>query len=399
MSIRAVRSLGQPLPNSSELTLPQEFRKEFSVFQNLHYLNSCSQGALANSVKESLTDYLETMELHGSSWNEWAGFQEKARTAVATFLAVPRHEVAITSSVSAAISSVASSLDFTGKRKKIVLTENDFPTSGQIWHAQELRGAEIVHAPANEDATVNMSELMKLIDNETLLVCISHICFRNGVMTELEPIIEAARRVGALVMIDAYQSIGSVPIYINALKPDFLVGGTLKYLLGTPGTAFLYASTDTTSHLIPTSTGWFAARDIFAMEIHSYDPASDARKFESGTPVVPSLYAAVAGLEIINSIGIGKIHAHVSTIHEAIRDGLDSLGANVVTPRDPHKHGAMLAIASLDQNQHVAALEDLKVITSSRDGNVRISPHFYNDESDVEAVVSAFAKTRHLLAK
>ena len=135
------------------------------------------------------------------------------------------------------------------------------------------------------------------------------------------------------------------------------------------------------------------------MEIHSYDPASDARKFESGTPVVPSLYAAVAGLEIINSIGIGKIHAHVSTIHEAIRKGLDSLGANVVTPRDPHKHGAMLAIASLDQNQHVAALEDLKVITSSRDGNVRISPHFYNDESDVEAVVSAFAKTRHLLAK
>ena len=349
-------------------------------------------------MKQSLTDYLETMEIHGSSWGEWAGYQEKTRSAVADFLNVLSHEIAITSSVSAAISSVASSLDFKGRRNKIILTENDFPTSGQIWHAQELRGAKVLHAPANEDATVNMAELIALIDDETSLVCISHICFRNGIRTELEPIIAAAKRMGALVMVDAYQSVGSVPIDINALQPDFLVGGTLKYLLGTPGTAFLYAKGESTAHLIPTSTGWFAAKDIFSMQIHGYEPATDARRFESGTPVIPSLYPAVAGLEIINEIGVEAIYAHVSQIHEAIREGLTSLGARIVTPADPNKHGAMLAVASRDQNHHVSALEELKVITSSRDGNVRISPHFYNDESDVEAVISAFEATKHLLA-
>ena len=386
------------MSNESVPNLADKYRKEFSVFQNLHYLNSCSQGALANSVKQSLAEYLQTMELEGSSWAEWAGYQEKAREAVATFFSVPSHEIAITTSVSAAISSVASALNYNGTRKKILLTENDFPTSGQIWHAQELRGATVSHAPAHADGTVNMSALLEMIDAETLLVCISHICFRNGIRTELEPIIAAAKKVGALVMIDAYQSVGSVPIDINELQPDFLVGGTLKYLLGVPGTAFLYARAATTSHLVPTTTGWFAARDIFAMAIHAYDPAADARRFESGTPAVPSLYPAVAGLEIINSIGINDIYAYVSGIHDAIREGLESLGASIVTPRDPSKHGAMLAIASRDQNAHVAALEEYKVITSCRDGNVRISPHFYNDDSDVEAVVSAFAMTRDLLA-
>ena len=386
------------MTSESTPNLADKYRQEFSVFQSLHYLNSCSQGALANSVKRSLAEYLETMELHGSSWAEWAGYQEKARAAVATFFAVPSHEIAITTSVSAAISAVASAIDFTGVRGKIVLTENDFPTSGQIWHAQELRGASVTHAPANSDGTVNMNELLSMIDQQTAIVCISHICFRNGVRTELEPIIAAAKRVGALVMVDAYQSVGSVPIEINELQPDFLVGGTLKYLLGVPGTAFLYARADTTSHLIPTTTGWFAARDIFSMAIHSYDPATDARRFESGTPNVPSLYPAVAGFEIINAIGVQEIYRYVSEIHNAIRDGLESIGATILTPRDPSNHGAMLAVASRDQNAHVAALEKFKVITSCRDGNVRISPHFYNDESDVEAVLSAFAKTRDLLA-
>ena len=393
-----VHSLGQILASNAVVNLAEQYRKEFSVFQNLHYLNSCSQGALANSVKQSLANYVETMEVEGSSWGQWAGYQEKTRSAVAAFLAVSSHEIAVTSSVSAAISAVASALDFSGRRKKIVLTENDFPTSGQIWHAQELRGAQVVHAPANPDATVNMGELLAMIDDETLFVCISHICFRNGVRTELEPIIAAAKRVGALVMIDAYQSIGSVPIDIGALQPDFLVGGTLKYLLGTPGAAFLYASAESTSHLIPTSTGWFAARDIFAMAIHSYDPAADARRFESGTPTVPALYPAVAGLEIISAIGVPEIYNYVSSLHGAIREGLEALGARIVTPRESAKHGAMLAVASKDQNLHVSALAERKVITSSRDGNVRISPHFYNDQSDVEAVLSAFAQTRDLLA-
>ena len=339
------------------------------------------------------------MEVYGSAWADWAGYQEKTREAVAQFFSVPSHEIAITTSVSAAISSVASALDFTAKRKKIVLTENEFPTAGQIWHAQTLRGATVVHAPKNEDLSVNMTELITLIDEETALVCVAHINFRNGILTELAPIIEAAHKVGALVMIDAYQSVGNVVIDLNELQPDFLVAGILKYLLGTPGVGFLYARAETTNHLIPTSTGWFAARDIFAMEIHAYDPAGDARRFESGTPPVPSLYPAVAGLKIINEIGIHAIVDYVRPLHEEIRQGIEDLGGYIVTPKNPAKHGALLAVASRNENAHVAALEEHRVITSSRDGNIRISPHFYNNREDVAAIISAFEKTKHLLTK
>ena len=377
--------------------LAKIYRDRFSVFNTLNYVNSCSQGALADTVKESFTEYLNTMEVYGSAWADWAGYQEKTRAAVAEFFKVSTHEIAITTSVSAAISSVASSLDFTHKRKKIILTENEFPTAGQNWHAQTLRGAIVLHAPKNEDLTVNMTELIKMIDEDTALVCIAHMNFRNGVLTELAPIIEAAHKVGALIMIDAYQSVGNVVIDLDDLKPDFLVGGALKYLLGTPGVGFLYARGETTKHLIPTSTGWFAARDIFAMDIHAYDPASDARRFESGTPSVPSLYPAVAGLKIINEIGIQAIVDYVRPLHEEIRAGIEDIGGLVVTPKDPLKHGAMLAVASRDENAHVAALQELKVITSSRDGNIRVSPHFYNNRDDVAAIISAFKKTKHFL--
>ena len=375
------------------------YRERFSVFNSLHYMNSCSQGALADTVKESFTEYLNTMEVHGSAWGDWAGYLEKTRSAIAEFFQVPGKEMAVTTSVSAAISAVASSLDFTGKRNKIVLTENEFPTAGQIWHAQSLRGAQVVHAPKNPDLTVDMSALINLIDEETAIVCVAHVNFRNGVLTELEPVIAAAHKAGALVMIDAYQSTGNVAIDLETLQPDFLVGGVLKYLLGTPGVGFLYAREETTKHLIPTSTGWFAAKDIFAMGIHSYEPAIDARRFESGTPPIPSLYPAVAGLKIINEIGIGAIVDYVRPLHEEMREGIEALGGIAVTPKDPHKHGALLAIASIDENAHVAALEEHKVITSCRDGNVRISPHFYNNREDVKAVIDAFSKTRHYLRK
>lgn len=375
------------------------YRDRFSVFSTLHYMNSCSQGALADTVKESFTEYLNTMEVHGSAWADWSGYLEKTRESLATFFRVPSKEIAVTTSVSAAISAVASALDFTQKRNKIVLTDNEFPTAGQIWHAQSLRGAKVVHAPKNPDLTVNMSELISMIDEETAIVCVAHVNFRNGVLTELEPVIEAAHKAGALIMIDAYQSVGNVVIDLEKLRPDFLVGGVLKYLLGTPGVGFLYAREATTKDLIPTSTGWFAAKDIFAMGIHAYDPALDARRFESGTPPIPSLYPAVAGLKIVNEIGIEAIVDYVRPLHEEIREGIEALGGIAVTPKDPLKHGALLAIASTNENAHVAALEELSVITSCRDGNVRISPHFYNNREDVAAVVDAFAKTSQYLRR
>lgn len=375
------------------------YRSQFSVFEHVTYVNSCSQGALADSVRKSFDTYIATLELKGSAWGDWAGYQETMRSLFAEFFKVPTSEIAVTTSASAGVNAVASALDFTKRRNKIVTTENEFPTIGQTWHAQELRGAVVHHIPSTADLRVDVAAMIAAIDDETLMVSITHGCYHNGAVTELEPIIEAAHKVGALVLVDAYQTVGAVPLNLSTLKADFVVGGTLKYLLGVPGVGFLYARSETTSHLIPTSTGWFAAKDIFAMGIHSYDPAKDARRFESGTPAIPSLYPSSTGLKMVIDIGIENIHSYVTGIHEAIRSGIESLGGTVITPKNRAHHGAMLAVASLDENAHVSALEAENVVTSSRGGNIRVSPHFYNNYEDVEKIIAAFAKTNHFLRK
>lgn len=385
--------------NTEVNDLAKIYRDQFTVFNNVTYMNSCSQGALADSVRASFGTYLKTMELNGSAWGDWVGHQEKVRGLLAQFFNVPAAEMAVTTSTSAAVASLASALDFSGKRNKIVTTENEFPTIGQIWHAQESRGAKVVHVPSKQDLTVDMSALINAIDDETLIVSVTLVCFRNGTMTEIEPIIEAAHKKGALVLVDAYQGVGAVPIDLSTLKADFLVGGVLKYMLGVPGIGFMFARESTTKHLIPTTTGWFAARDIFAMDIHAYDPAKDARRFESGTPPIPSLYPAAAGLELLLEVGIHNIYDYVTPLHEEIRAGIESIGGVVVTPANRANHAAMLAVASTDEHAHVAALEAEKVVTSSRDGNIRVSPHFYNNREDVEKVVAAFAKHKSFLRR
>ncbi len=385
--------------NTSVKDLAAIYRDQFTVFNNVTYMNTCSQGALADRVRASFDTYLQTLELKGSAWGDWAGHQENVRALLAKVFNVSPAEMAVTTSASAAVSSLASSFDYTQKRNKIVTTENEFPTIGQIWHAQERRGAKVVHVPSKADLTVDVAALIDAIDDETLIVSVTMVCFRNGTMTELEPIIEAAHKKGALVLVDAYQGTGAVPIDLSILKTDFLVSGVLKYMLGAPGVGFMFARESTTKHLVPITTGWFAARDIFAMDIHAYDPAADARRFESGTPAIPALYPAAAGLEILLEVGVTNIYDYVAPLHDALREGIEAMGGVVVTPASKLNHGAMLAVASTDEHAHVMALEGEKVVTSSRDGNIRISPHFYNNHDDVEKVLAAFAKHKSFLRK
>lgn len=373
------------------------YRDQFSIFDRLTYVNSCSQGALANSVRSAVGSYIQTLDSNGSAWGDWVNTQEKVRGLIGQVFNVPASEIAVTTSASASVSSLASALDFSGKRNKILTTQNEFPTIGQIWHAQKSRGAQVVHSPSNADLTVDVAALINAIDEETLIVSLTMVCFRNGAMTELEPIIEAAHKKGALVLVDAYQAVGSMPIDLSTLKADFLVGGLLKYMLGVPGIGFMYARQSTTSQLIPTSTGWFAARDIFAMDIYSYDPSTDARRFESGTSPIPSLYPGAAGLEMLLEVGVAAISTYVLELHDELRHGITDLGGKVVTPSARANHGTMLAVASNNEHAHVSALEGEGVVTSCRDGNIRISPHFYNNREDIKNLLAAFAKHKSFL--
>ena len=378
--------------------LPARIRHRFPIFDRLVYINSCSQGALSDAVREAYARYLADWDEHGAPWEYWVEQLEAARRSVAGLINASEDEVAVTTSVSAGVSALASGLGFETGRDKVVVSDFEFPTIGQIWHAQERRGARVVHVPAEPDATIPLERFDAAIDEETALVAITHVCFRNGSRIDVAGVTELAHERGAVVLLDAYQSVGSIPVDVRALECDFLAAGVLKYLLGSAGLGFLYCRRDLVEQIQPTATGWFADRNIFEMDIHDYSPAPTARRFEAGTPPIPAIYAGIAGIELMQEIGIEETEAHVRELNELLLSGLDELGARVVTPRAAEQRGALVCVASSDVDQLVGALAEGGVVTSSRDDNLRISAHSYNTAEDVTTVLGLLARNRSLLS-
>jgi selenocysteine lyase/cysteine desulfurase len=362
------------------------------------YLNSCSQGALSDAVADAYRRYLADWDERGSPWDSWVEHANSARDTFARLIGAETDEVAVTTSLSAGISALASGLDFDGRRSKIVLTDHEFPTVGQIWHAQEARGARVVHVPARADASVPLEHFERAIDEETLLVSITHVSYRTGSLLDAAAVARLAHDRGALVLLDAYQTVGSLPVDVRALGVDFLAAGVLKYLLGSAGLAFLYCRNELVEGIRPTATGWFADRDISAMDHTDYSPSSTARRFESGTPPVPAIYAGVAGMELMGQIGIAETRAHVQDLNLRLLAGLDELAVPVTTPRDPDARGALVCVRSTDGPALVAALAREGIVTSERDSSLRVSAHCYNAVEDVDALLAALARHRALLA-
>jgi selenocysteine lyase/cysteine desulfurase len=199
-------------------------------------------------------------------------------------------------------------------------------------HAQELLGAKVKHVPASADVTIPLDRLAESIDEETALVAITYVCFRNGSKTDVKAVIDLAHEAGALVLLDSFQAVGAIPIDVRDLGVDFVAGGTLKYLLGSAGLAFLYCRADLLPQITPTQTGWFADEDIFQMDIYDYSPSATATKFESGTPPIPNIYAGIAGMDLMDEIGIAETEQHVAGLTDQLIEGLDRIGARMVSP-------------------------------------------------------------------
>ena len=379
--------------------LPDRVRHRFPIFERLVYINSCSQGALSDSVRKAYQAYLEDWDEKGAPWEYWMERTEAARGAFARLVNADPDEVAVTTSLSAGVAALASGLRYAGKRSKIVLSDYEFPTVGQIWHAQASRGARITHVPAAADGTVPIEHFERAIDDETLIVSITHVSYRSGSMLDAERIARLAHERGALVLLDAYQSVGSLPVDVRALDVDFLAAGVLKYLLGSAGLGFFYCRRELVERIWPTATGWFADEDIFAMDHRDYSPSRTATRFQAGTPPVPPIYAGIAGIELMEEIGIAETREHVNGLNSRLLEGLDELRARVVTPRRPKRRSALICVASLDAPALVAALRREGIVTSSRDGNLRISAHCYNSVEDVDAVLASLARHRRLLAR
>jgi len=364
-------------------------RSRFPVLERKTYLNSGSYCALAGSVKEAINNYMDDRLLVGANWDVWVMKNEAVRSLMAQVLRAQADEIAVTASASAGINALASAFNFNGKRNKVVISDFEFPTNAQIWHAQELRGARVVHVHRDANGYIPLEHFEKAIDEETQIVAVTHVCFRNGAKLDIAGIVKLAHAKGAKVMLDCYQAVGSMTVDVKQLGVDFAVGGMLKYLLGTAGVGFLYVRKELLPGLTPTNTGWFAQANITAMDITANRPSPTARRFEAGTPAVVNCYAVEAGLKIILEVGTDVIEERVKYLTRLYMDRLEEIDWPSITPREDERHGPMVCVRAQQVAQLFGRLTQQDIVTSFRDDNLRATFHFYNNEKDVETIVQA----------
>jgi selenocysteine lyase/cysteine desulfurase len=369
-------------------------RREFPLLDHKTYLNSGSYCALANDVKAAFNAYMDDRLAVGANWDVWVMKNEAVREGMAQLLRCAPDEIAVTASASAGLNALASAFDFTGPRNKVVITDFEFPTSAQIWHAQSIRGAEVVHVHRGADGYISLEEFEKVIDERTQLVALTHVCFRNGAKLDAAGVAKLAHAKGAKVLLDCYQSVGTETIDVKALDIDFAIGGMLKYLLGTAGIGFLYVRGELIPTLLPSNSGWFAQENITAMDITGNHPSPTARRFEAGTPPVVNCYAAEAGLKIINAIGTDAIAGQVRALTRRCMERLEEIGWAAVTPADDARRGPMIAIPSRDAAALVHRMDEANIVTSYRDNNLRTGFHYYNNDDDIEAFIAVMKANR-----
>src|SRR5579872_3703482 len=370
-----------------------EIRSRFKIFQRKIYLNTCSQGALSDAVEAGLSDYVASWHEYGSPWERWVEHYEAARTAFAQFIHASPDEVAIVTSVSAGIDAVASALNFR-ERKKVAMGEFEFPTMGHVWLGQRGRGAD-VHFVKAEGNRIPIANYEKQVDRNTCIVPITHVCFKNGFRSQVNAITQIAHRNGALVMLDDYQDCGTRPVDVKAMNLDFYLAGTLKYLLGPPGLAFLYVRKELIPTLAPTVTGWFAQADPFAYNPQHFELSPTARRLESGTPAIPNAYAALPGFEMLREIGMDNVASHVKALTQSLLHYAQDLGIVVKTPAD--SAGPLVVLQSRDSALLVQKLAESDIIASNRFDGLRISFQVYNTADDVKAVAEVLKKHLNLL--
>jgi len=372
------------------------FRQQFPIFKDKIYLSSCSQGALALPVEAALHEFIDSWHTYGNPWELWVARMERLRAQFARLVNAQPTEIAVTFSVSTALNSLASALDYS-VRPKVVLSDFDFPTMGHVWLAQERRGAQVEFARA-DGHRLPLTSYEAVVDEETALVATTHVCYKNGFKNNVAALAELAHGSGAHLLIDAYQSMGTEPMDVKALDLDFLCTGTLKYLLGAPGVAFLYIRPELIERLRPSDSGWFGQANVFAYDVHHLEYANAARRLETGSPPVPNVYAAAAAIELIEDAGLEAIGRHVTTLAGVLIGGIRDRRLRLLTPEEPAERGPLVMIGSTDAPRLVEALAAEGILCSVRDGSLRISLHYYNTADDVQAVLGALDRHPELLA-
>jgi selenocysteine lyase/cysteine desulfurase len=370
---------------------PDQFRARFPILHKRVYVNSCSQGALSIDVDDAVRAYLASWHDAGSPWELWVEQVEQLRARFAASIGAHADEIAVMPSASAGINAIASALDFAGPRSHVVVGDFEFPTMAQVWLAQERRGATIRRACAAAAApdTLPLASYDAVIDERTLIVPATHVCFRNGHKTDIAGLVRLAHDRGAYLLLDDYQRTGSGPIDVHALGVDFMVTGCLKYLIAAAGIGFLYVRRDLIERFEPTITGWFGRVNPFAFRIDALDWPPGANRFESGTPPVPNAYAALAALDLLDRVGYDVIGRHVDRLSGSYARAAREAGFMVRTPLESDRRGPLVVVQSVDAPALVQRLAARGIVASCRGNGLRVAFHAYNTDADVDAVLTA----------
>ena len=372
----------------------ESYREEFGVLRRKAYLISASLGPVSGRSKRYLREYVDAWEEMGAPEPVW--FERifprirLVKELFADLVGADADELAITTNVSTALSSIASCMDFPPERNRVILTELDFPTEGHVWLAQRRRGAEVVFLESPDGLTVPVESFAEAIDERTAIVCINRVLYRSSALIDAAEICRLAREAGAWTVVDDFHGAGIVPVDVHDLGCDFYTAGVLKWLCGGPGLTFLYARRDLIPSLEPSVSGWWSQREPFSFRLRELDYHPTARRFETGTHPAPVPFIAQGGLEIISEVTPSRIRERQGELTQHVMARADEAGLPVRTPRDPAARGGVVNVGVGEQAGKIAqALYERDVCVDSRGDGIRVSPHFFNTEADVDRLFDA----------
>lgn len=367
-----------------------EWRKEFPILDNTVYMISHSLGAMPRRTRDRLNEYADMWATRGiRAWDEgWWEMPRKVGDLVGKIIGAGEGEVVMHQNVSVCQSIILSCLDFTGKRNKIVSESFNFPSNLYIYHAVQRQGARLVTVDSEDGITVPIDKMLAAIDEETLLVSVSHVIFRSAYVQNLRRLTQRAHEVGAMIVADLYQSAGTYPVNVRDLNLDFATGGSVKWLCGGPGAGYLYVRRDLWRSLEPAVTGWLAHKHPFAFEIGATEYADDIYRFLHGSPAIPAIYAAMSGYEIINEIGVEKIREKSVRQTTRLLQLAEEAGFKINCPRNVEDRGGTIIIDVPNGQQVTQELSRRDFLMDFRPGaGIRIAPHFYTKDEELELTI------------
>lgn len=365
------------------------YREDYPILASTTYMNSNSMGAMPRQAAQALATYAADWAREGVEvWPHWFEVLQATADSAARFLGAPAGQTVLNQNVAYFQAAVASALDFRGAKNRVVVESLQFPNVLYVWERYRELGVQLDLVPSDDGMTVPLERMLAAIDERTAIVPISHGIYVSGALQDVKAITARAHEVGALVMVDVYQTVGTVPIDVTDWDADIVVGGSHKWLCGGPGTAFMWMKPGLRERLKPRLTGWLGHADPFAFEPAPIRYADDHRRFLAGTPSMPAYYVAQAAYENLHAIGIDRIRAHNLALSHIILDRAQATGLTVHSPLADEQRTGFVAVDFPDSeaaSKHLIS-EHYKLDWRPNCG-LRLGPHFYNTEAEVHRMM------------